>query len=56
LVETLPAKCKSVFKMSREQGLSNREIASVLLISERAVEHHITKALKTLKANLAHFV
>ena len=56
LVDTLPCQCKRVFKMSREQGLSNKEIASSLLISERAVEYHITRALTTLKANLTEYL
>lgn len=56
LVEALPNQCKRVFKMSREEGLTNKEIAALLLITERAVEHHITRALKTLKSNLSHFV
>lgn len=55
LVETLPSQCKKVYKMSREQGLANKEIASSLLISERAVEYHITKANNMLKLKLAHY-
>jgi len=56
LVDTLPCQCKRVFKMSREQGLTNREIASALLISERAVEYHISKALGVLRSNLSHLI
>ncbi len=56
LIDTLPAQCRNVFKLSREQGLSNREIASQLLISERAVEYHITRALSTLKTNLSDYL
>lgn len=55
LVETLPGQCRNVFKMSREQGLSNKEIATSLFISERAVEYHITRALSTLRANLSEY-
>lgn len=55
LVDTLPCQCKRVYKMSREEGFSNREIAEKLLISERAVEYHITKAMTTLKLKLAIF-
>lgn len=55
LIDTLPCQCRNVFKMSREQGLSNKEIASSLLISERAVEYHIARALTTLKANLTDY-
>lgn len=56
LVDTLPCQCRNVYKMSREQGLTNREIASNLLISERAVEYHISRALTTLKANLSEYL
>ena len=56
LVDTLPCQCRNVFKMSREQGLSNKEIASSLLISERAVEYHITRALTTLRSSLTEYI
>jgi len=55
LVDTLPCQCKRVYKMSREQGMSNKEIAGVLYISERAVEYHITKAMSRLKVGLASY-
>jgi RNA polymerase sigma-70 factor (family 1) len=55
LVERLPCQCKRVYKMSREQGMSNKEIASALLISERAVEYHITKAFTFLRRNLPEY-
>ncbi|WP_221391640.1 RNA polymerase sigma-70 factor [Dyadobacter sp. NIV53] len=56
LVDTLPCQCRKVFKMSREQGLTNKEISSNLLISERAVEYHITRALTTLRSNLTEYI
>lgn len=55
LVDSLPCQCKRVYKMSREDGLSNKEIAQQLIISERAVEYHITRAMSTLKEKLAIF-
>jgi len=51
-IEQLPEKCRLVFKMSREQFLSNAAIAKELGVSEKAVEAHITKALKVLKGKL----
>lgn len=55
LVDSLPCQCKRVYKMSREQGLANKEIASSLLITERAVEYHISKATSLLKIKLAAY-
>lgn len=55
LIDTLPYQCKKVFRMSREDGLSNKEISTLLHISERAVEYHITRALATLKTNLSEY-
>ena len=52
LVEALPCKCKMVFRMSRDEGLSNKQIASHLLITERAVEYHISKATNILKLKM----
>ena len=35
--------------MSREQGLSQKKIAETLNISEKTVEAHLSKAVKSLK-------
>ncbi|GAA0882358.1 RNA polymerase sigma-70 factor [Sphingobacterium siyangense] len=56
LVNTLPNQCRKVFRMSREQGLTNKQIAQELVISERAVEYHISRALKTLKTELTEYI
>jgi len=55
LVDTLPPQCKKVYRMSREDGLGNKEIASLLLITERAVEYHITRANSMLKLKLSGY-
>jgi len=49
VLDVLPSRCREVFEMSRLQGLKNSEIAAKLGISEKAVEKHITKALKELR-------
>lgn len=51
---SLPEKCQLVFRMSREQELTNKEIASKLGVSEKAVEKHKTNALKVLRARFGH--
>ena len=52
-ISTLPPRCLEVFRMSRTDRKSNREIAVLLGISEKAVEKHITKALKILSSSLS---
>lgn len=52
VVETLPDKCKAVYKLSRDEQLSHKEIAKQLNISVKTVENHITNALKVLRASL----
>ncbi|WP_442591747.1 RNA polymerase sigma-70 factor [Pedobacter sp. AW31-3R] len=52
LVAQLPEKCRMVFELSRNEGMTTKEIASKMEISEKTVEGHITKALKHLKNNL----
>ena len=54
-INSLPPKCQLVFVMSRNQGLSNKKIASDLNISEKAVEKHITSALKIIKGRFGRF-
>ncbi|MCE5347381.1 MAG: RNA polymerase sigma-70 factor [Bacteroidales bacterium] len=48
-VEGLPAQCKTIFRLSREKGLTNKEIADELGISIKTVENQMTIAIKKLK-------
>lgn len=52
LVEKLPEKCQLIFRLSREEHKTNKEISSALNVTEKAVEAQITRALKTLRLNL----
>jgi len=52
IIESLPEKRKQVFKMSREQGLSNQEISRDLGISVKTVENQMNSALKQIKKEL----
>ncbi len=56
LVADLPEKCRLVFTLSREQGYSQKEIAAELGISEKTVEGHMTKAIKSIKSGLNSFL
>ena len=51
-VEELPEKRKKIYKLSRVNGLSHKEIAEQLHISPKTVENQITLALKHLKNRL----
>lgn len=48
-IELLPKKCKEVFKLSRLEHKSNKEIAQLLNLSIRTVETHISNALNFLR-------
>ncbi|SMC53583.1 RNA polymerase sigma-70 factor [Pedobacter nyackensis] len=56
LVRELPDKCQLVYRMSREDGFSQKEIAGKLDISEKTVEAHLGKAIKTIRAGLNTFI
>jgi RNA polymerase sigma-19 factor, ECF subfamily len=43
-VQNLPPKCKNIFLLSKQEGLSNIEISEHLNVSIKTVEYHITKA------------
>ncbi|MBO9728264.1 MAG: RNA polymerase sigma-70 factor [Chitinophaga sp.] len=53
-VQSLPEKCRLVFRLSREKGLSEKQIAETLNISIKTVESHMSRALKTLRTSLRH--
>lgn len=52
LIEEMPEKRKAIFRLSREQGYSNKEIAEKLEISIKTVENQMTSALKYLREKL----
>jgi len=56
VMNSLPEKCLIVFRMSRLEGLKNAEIAERLNISLKAVEKHITKAMKVYKENFPEYL
>lgn len=55
LTEQLPHQCRQVFRLSREKGMTIREISSALFIAEKTVEAHLTKALKFLRKELSEY-
>ncbi len=55
-LDALPEKCRMVFHLSRFEELKYGEIAAQLGISLKTVEAHMSKALKTLRTELAEFL
>jgi RNA polymerase sigma-70 factor (family 1) len=47
-IDTLPNKCKMVFKLIKEEGLSYKETAELLNISVKTVDAHLVSAIKKI--------
>ena len=51
-ISNLPKKCQRIFKLSRYEEKSHKEIAESLDISKQTVKNQISTALKKIKENL----
>lgn len=51
-----PHRTAQIFRMSRFEYLSHREIAEKLKLSTKSVEYHITKVLSELRIQLKDFI
>lgn len=52
----LPELTQIIFRMSREEYLSNKEIAQRVNLSEKSIEFHISKAIKQLRLSLSPYL
>lgn len=52
IINKLPAQQQLVFRLSRIEGLSHKEIAQTLSISSHTVKNHLVAALKSLRTEL----
>lgn len=55
-LKSLPDSTQQIFKMSRFQNKSNKEIAAEMGITVKGVEFHISKTLKLLRAALKDYL
>lgn len=51
-IQKLPPKCREIFLLSKDEGLTNIEIAEYKNVSIKSVEAHITKAYSILRSTL----
>ncbi|TJZ61564.1 RNA polymerase sigma-70 factor [Sphingobacterium olei] len=51
-IDALPTRMREVYKLSREEGLSHKQIAELLGTSETTVSKQITNVLKILRKKL----
>lgn len=56
IIESLPEKCREIFKMNRFEGKKYGEIARSLGISVKTVENQMSKALRILREKLVHYL
>ena len=52
LIAELPPQRQKIYKMSRESGMNNEEIARELGINKRTVENHLSQALTDIRKAL----
>ena len=55
-IAELPERCRQVFMMSREQGLTHGEVAHILGLSVKTVESHVWRAITALRARVAPYL
>lgn len=55
-ISNLPERTEKIFRMSRFEQLSHREIAKQLGVSTKTIEYHITQSLNELRINLKDFL
>jgi RNA polymerase sigma factor (sigma-70 family) len=53
IVAALPGQCRRVFELRKFEGLSHRDVAQRMGLSEKTVENHLTRALARIGEALA---
>ena len=55
-LDTMPAQMRRIFELSRNEGLTVRQIAEKLSLSEQTVKNQVTKALRRLRLRFGHYL
>lgn len=55
-ISQLPQKTQTIFRLSRFEQHSNKEISHIMDLSEKAVEYHISQSLKSMRFYLRDFM
>jgi RNA polymerase sigma-70 factor (ECF subfamily) len=55
-LDQLPQKTQTIFRLSRFEQHSNKEISNLMHLSEKAVEYHISQSLKSMRFYLKDFM
>jgi RNA polymerase sigma-70 factor (family 1) len=55
-MKELPEKSKKVFQLHKLEGWSVPEIASLLNLSEKAIQYHLTQSVKKLRVHLKNYI
>jgi len=55
-IRSLTGKAKEAFIMSRRMGMTYKEIAKEMKISQKTIEYHISNALQALREDLKDFL
>lgn len=54
-IDELPPRCRTIYILKRNEGLSHDEISEQLGISKKTIENQMTKALKSLKQAVLNY-
>lgn len=55
VVQSLPSQCQMVFRLAKDEGMSYKEIESILEISENTIKTHMRIALKRIRSGLKKY-
>lgn len=56
VLATLPEKSVVIYRMNKDDGMSHREIAVTLGMTEKAINSHLVRTKKVLRAHLGNFL